>query len=93
MVFFDLSWKFFKNLTGQFDSIVVVLGKLYELNEISLCLIALKISHLAVVIIQLMHSTPVLALANPNYDDTKRQFTTLNEQVFYFFLIVDDAIC
>lgn len=71
MVFLDLSWELLENLSGQFHAVIVMLRELDELDEIALRLVALEVSHLAVIIIELVHCTPILAIADSDNDDTQ----------------------
>lgn len=72
MVFLDLSRELLEDLSGQFHAVVVVLRELDELHEIALCLVALEVSHLAVIIVELVHCAPILAIADSDNDDTQR---------------------
>ena len=93
VVLVNLPWQFPENLCGKFNPVIVVLLKLYKLNQIPLSGVAFSISHVAVVIIELVHDLPaVLALPNPNYNDTQGEFTALYEQVEHFFFVVNVAV-
>jgi hypothetical protein len=92
MVLLHLSRQLLQNFSCKLNSIIIMLRKLNELHEVALRLIPLKIRHLAIIIIQFMHGTPVIPISYSNYDDTQRQLTTFDQQVLHFLLVVNDTI-
>ena len=93
MVLLNLSGKFFQHFTGKLNSIVVMFLELYELNEISDGFISLKICHLHIVVIKLVHNIPIVPISNSDDDNTERQSSAFHQQIFNLFLIVNDAVC
>ncbi len=69
-----------------------MLAKLNKLHQISLSSIPIPISHLAIIIIQLMHRTPILAISNTDYYHTQRQSTAFHQKVLYLLFVVDDSV-
>jgi hypothetical protein len=63
-----------------------------ELHQISNGLVTLEISHLHIVVIQLIHYAPVLTISNAYYDYAQRQLPTFHQKVLDFLLVVDDPI-
>ena len=92
MVLFNLSRQLLKHLSSKLNSVVVVLSELDELDEISLGFVALEISHLAIVIVELMHGAPVFIVTDTDYDHTQWKLAAFYKEVLYVFLIVDDSI-
>ena len=92
MVFFHLTGEFEQHLPGQLDPVVVVLLELNELHQISDGLVSILISHLHVIVIKLVHDVPVVPVSDADHDDAQRQLSALNQEIFNFFLILDDPV-
>ena len=71
VVLLDLPRKLEQDLSGQINAVVFMFSKLYELDKISLGLVALVVSHLAVIVVQLMHEPPV-SISDAHNDHTQR---------------------
>lgn len=70
MIILDLSWQFLQHFLSQHYSIVMVMRKLNELHEISECSVALRVGHLAVIVVEFVHGAPVLTVSYSDDDDT-----------------------
>jgi hypothetical protein len=79
MVLFHLPWKLLEDLLGKFNSVIVVALELDKLNEVAHCLVALRISHQAVIVVQFMHCAPILSISNSDDDNTQGELATLHK--------------
>lgn len=67
--------------------------ELDELYKVTLYWVALFVSHLTVIIIQLVHQTPVFVVTDANNHNTQGQSSTFHEQIFDFFNVMNDSVC
>jgi hypothetical protein len=76
MILRHLPRQFIQHLTRQLHTIIVMFLELYELHQISYRLVTLEICHLHVIVIQLVHYTPVVSITNSNHYYTQWQLST-----------------
>lgn len=69
-----------------------MLLELHELHQIPDRLVALLVSHLHIVVVQVMHRAPVVPVTNTDNYDAEGQSPAFYQQVLDVFLVVDDAV-
>ena len=92
VIFSHLPRQLEKHLAGQLHPVIIVLLELNKLHQVPDCFVALEIRHLHVVIVQLMHYSPVVSISNSNHDDTQGQFSAFDQQIFHLFLVMNNSV-
>lgn len=92
VVLLNLSRQLVEDFTGQLYSVVIVFLELHKLDQIPDGLVALEIPHLHIIVIEFVHGTPVISIANSNHDNAQWQLSAFYQQVFHLFLVVNHSV-